>query len=82
LLGSGQLEFSLQVCRFQAPSNVISVTNSLEAKVRYRENIPLAVMSVISLAILLVFGASETALRATQQQDGGCAWSDEVASAR
>jgi hypothetical protein len=53
----------------------------LEAKVRYRENIPLAVMSVISLAILLVFGASETALRSMPQQDGGCAWSDEVAAA-
>jgi hypothetical protein len=54
----------------------------LEAKVRYRENIPLAVMSVISLAILLVFGASETALRSAPQQDGGCGWSDQVAAAR
>jgi hypothetical protein len=53
----------------------------LEAKVRYRENIPLAVMSVISLAILLVFGASETALRSMPQQDGGCGWSDEVGAA-
>jgi hypothetical protein len=48
---------------------------------RYRENIPLAVMSVISLAILLVFGASETAVRATPQ-DGGCGWSGEVAALR
>jgi hypothetical protein len=54
----------------------------LEAKVAYRENIPLAVMSVISLAILLVFGASETALRSMPQQDGSCAWSEQVASAR
>jgi hypothetical protein len=32
--------------------------------VRYRENIPLAVMSVISLAILFVFGVSEMTMRA------------------
>jgi hypothetical protein len=32
--------------------------------VRYRENIPLAGMSVISLAILFVFGVSEAAMRA------------------
>jgi hypothetical protein len=54
----------------------------LEAKVRLLENIPLAVMSVISLAILLVFGASETAVRSMPQQDGGCAWSEQVAAAR
>jgi hypothetical protein len=54
----------------------------LEAKVRYRENIPLAVMSVISLAILLVFGASERALHSMPQQDGGCGWSAEVAAVR
>jgi hypothetical protein len=54
----------------------------LEAHVRYRENIPLAVMSVISLAILLVFGASETALRGSPQSDGGCGWSEQVAAAR
>jgi hypothetical protein len=53
----------------------------LEATVRFRENIPLAVMSVISLAILLVFGASETAVR-SMPQDGGCGWSDEVAVVR
>jgi hypothetical protein len=52
----------------------------LETKVRYRENIPLVVMSVISLAILLVFGASETALRTMPQQDG-CGPSEQVAIA-
>ena len=49
---------------------------------RYRENIPLAVMSVISLAILLVFGVSQAALHNMPQQDGGCGWSDQVATAR
>ncbi len=49
---------------------------------RLRENIPLAVMSVISLAILLVFGASETALRSTAQQNGGCGTPEQVAVAR
>jgi hypothetical protein len=39
-------------------------------------------MSVISLAILLVFGASEAALHDMPQQDGGCGWSDQVAAAR
>jgi hypothetical protein len=56
--------------------------DSLEAKVRYRENIPLAVMSVISLAILLIFGASEAALHDMPQQDGGCGWSDQVDATR
>jgi hypothetical protein len=37
---------------------------------------------VISLAILLVFGASETALHKLPQQDGGCGWSDQIAAAR
>jgi hypothetical protein len=50
--------------------------------VRYRENIPLAVMSVISLAILLVFGTSEAALHNVPQQDGGCGWSEQIAAAR
>jgi hypothetical protein len=49
---------------------------------RYRENIPLAVMSVISLAILLVFGTSEAALHNVPQQDGGCGWSEQIAAAR
>ena len=48
---------------------------------RLRENIPLAVMSVISLAILLVFGASEAAVR-SMPQDGVCGWSEQVAAAR
>jgi hypothetical protein len=54
----------------------------LEAKLRYRENIPLAVMCVISLAILFVFGASEPALRSMSQPDGGCGWSEQIAAAR
>jgi hypothetical protein len=54
----------------------------LEAKVRYRENIPLAVMCVISLAILVVFGASEAALRSMPEQDGGCSWSEQIAVVR
>jgi hypothetical protein len=74
--------FSPAGCRFQAASNVISSRNLLEAKVRYRENVPLVVMSVISLAILLVFGASETALHKLPRQDGGCGWSDQIAAAR
>jgi hypothetical protein len=39
---------------------------------RRRENIPLAVMSVVSLAVLFVFGFSEMAMRAAPQQLGGC----------
>jgi hypothetical protein len=45
---------------------------------RYRENIPLAVMSVVSLAVLLVFGFSETTLRATPRQLNGCGGSYET----
>jgi hypothetical protein len=37
---------------------------------RCRENIPLAIMSVISLAVLFVFGFSEMAMLGTQHD--GC----------
>jgi hypothetical protein len=46
---------------------------------RYRENIPLAIMSVISLAVLLVFGISEMATRATARQHDGCGGSQQAA---
>jgi hypothetical protein len=45
---------------------------------RNRENIPLAIMSIISLAVLFVFGISEMATRATagsQQAAISPAWS-------
>jgi hypothetical protein len=40
-------------------------------EVRYRENIPLTVMSVISLAVLLLFGISEIAMRANDLANSG-----------
>ena len=46
---------------------------------RYRENIPLAVMSVISLAILFLFGVAEVAMRDTQQQHDSCGGSRQAA---
>ena len=49
-----------------------SVRSVWGAKLRYRENIPLAVMSVVSLAILFVFGLSEMTLRGTPRQLNGC----------
>jgi hypothetical protein len=50
--------------------------------VRYRENIPLAVMCVISLAILFVFGVSEFALRSTPQQESDCGSPEQIAATR
>jgi hypothetical protein len=49
------------------------------AEVRYRENIPLAVMSVISLAILFFFGVAEVAMRDTQRQHDSCGGSRRAA---
>jgi hypothetical protein len=46
---------------------------------RCRENIPLAVMSVISLAVLFVFGFSQMAMRATPRQLDGCGGSQQAA---
>jgi hypothetical protein len=46
---------------------------------RYRENIPLAVMCIISLAVLLIFGISEMAMRATPRQHDGCGASQQAA---
>jgi hypothetical protein len=40
-------------------------------EVRYRENIPLAVMGVISLAVPFVFGVSEMEMRAAPRQHDG-----------
>jgi hypothetical protein len=48
-------------------------------EVRYRQNIPLAVMSVISLAILCLFGVAEVAMRDTQRQDDSCGGSRQAA---
>jgi hypothetical protein len=45
---------------------------STGGEVRYRENIPLAVMGVISLAVLFVFGVSEMEMRATPRQHDRC----------
>jgi hypothetical protein len=47
--------------------------------VRYRENIPLAVMSVISLAILFLFGVAEAAMRDTQRKHDSCGGSRQAA---
>ena len=47
--------------------------------VRYRENIPLAVMSVISVAILCLFGVAEVAMRDTQRQHDSCGGSRQAA---
>jgi hypothetical protein len=44
-----------------------------------RENIPLAVMSVASLAVLFVFGFSEMAMRDVQRQLDGCSGSQQAA---
>jgi hypothetical protein len=49
------------------------------AEVRYRENFPLAVMSVISLAILFLFGVAEVAMRDTQRQHDICGGSRQAA---
>jgi hypothetical protein len=46
-----------------------------------RENIPLAVMSVISLAVLFVFGFSEMAMRDVQRQLYGRGGSQQAAIA-
>jgi hypothetical protein len=46
---------------------------------RYRENIPLAVMSVISLGILFLFGVAEVAMRDTQRQHDSCGGSRQAA---
>jgi hypothetical protein len=51
-------------------------------QMRYRENIPLAVMSVISVAVLFIFGISEMEMRATQRQHNSCSSSQETAIAR
>jgi hypothetical protein len=45
---------------------------------RCRENIPLAVMSVISLAVLFIFGVSELAMRATPRQLNSCGVSQQA----
>jgi hypothetical protein len=49
------------------------------AGVRYRENIPLIVMSVISLTILFLFGVAEVAMRDTQRQHDRCGGSRQAA---
>jgi hypothetical protein len=48
-------------------------------EVRCRENIPLAVMCVISLAILFVFGVSEATMRDMPRQHDGCGGPQQVA---
>jgi hypothetical protein len=44
-----------------------------------RENIPLAVMSAVSVAVLFVFGFSEMAMRDVQRQLDGCGGSRQAA---
>jgi hypothetical protein len=44
-----------------------------------RENIPLAVMSLVSLAVLFVFGFSEMEMRDVQRQLDGCGGSQKAA---
>jgi hypothetical protein len=44
-----------------------------------RENIPLAVMGIISLAVLFIFGVSEMAMRATPRLHNGCGVSQQAA---
>jgi hypothetical protein len=58
----------------------VGVSDWWEAELlRCRENIPLAVMSVISLAVLFVFGFSEMAMRDVQRQLDGCGGSQQAA---
>ena len=45
----------------------------------YRENIPLAVMTVASAAILFFFAVSESALPSSPLQHDGCGWSEDAA---
>jgi hypothetical protein len=56
-----------------------SVFGSMGGEMRYRENIPLAVMSAISLAVLFLFGISEMAMRATPRQHDDCGGSQQAA---
>jgi hypothetical protein len=46
---------------------------------RSRENIPLAVMTVVSAAILLFFVFSGNAMLQTPHRDDGCGWSADFA---
>jgi hypothetical protein len=46
-----------------------------------RENIPLAVMSAASAAILLFFAVSESAMPGSPRQLGGCGGSEDAAIA-
>jgi hypothetical protein len=48
-------------------------------EVRYRENIPLAVMSLISLAVLFLFAISEMEMRATPRYHDVCGGSQQTA---
>jgi hypothetical protein len=73
---------------FSEPSNqnrVSSVCISMgvfdwweDELLRCRENIPLAVMGVISLAVLFIFGVSEMAMRTTPRQLDGCGVSQQA----
>jgi hypothetical protein len=47
--------------------------------VQCRKNIPLAVMSLVSLAVLFVFGFSEMEMRDVQRQLDGCGGSRHAA---
>jgi hypothetical protein len=47
--------------------------------VQCRKNIPLAVMSLVSLAVLFVFGFSEMEMRDVQRQLDGCRGSPQTA---
>jgi hypothetical protein len=62
-------------------ATVVKVARSIiwGAEVRYRENIPLTVMGVISLAILCLFGVAEMATRDTQRQHDSCGGSRQAA---
>jgi len=46
---------------------------------RYRENIPLAVMSLISVAVLFLFAVSEMEMRAAPRQHDSCGGSQQTA---
>jgi hypothetical protein len=45
-----------------------------------RENIPLAIMGVVSLAVLFVFGLSEMMMRDVQPHLNGCSGSQQAAT--
>jgi hypothetical protein len=74
-------ELFFRGCRIRTGSIIVQVARSIcwGAEVRYRQNIPLAVLSVISVAILCLFGVAEAAMRDMQRQHDSCGGSRQAA---